>query len=170
MSIDPSIEGVGKFIKENDELIADIKSRKETLEKFAEKVKANRDETDALVKKIEKIPFTVAKESDTKERQTQLLNEIKETRKKIHLLRDNPTLVGLLHGNLSRFYLELGNTYLEESVENIVTFTQDEVDEIRVLLRRATLDAQARQNLADILDAAVQIGKLGLKIALKLAA
>ena len=169
MSIDPSIEGVGKFIKENDDLIADIKSGKETLEKLAEKVKTNRDETDALVKKIEEIPFTVAKGSDTKERQTQLLNEIKETRKKIHLLRDNPTLVGLLHGHLSRFYIELGNTYLEESVENIVTFTQDEIDEIRVLLRRATLDAQARQNLADNLDAAVQIGKLGLKIALKLA-
>lgn len=170
MSIEPSIEGVSRFLKENDDLIKDIRAGKETLEKLADRVKSNRDSTEELVEKIGKIPFKVAKKQDIRDRQTNLLGVIRETRKKIHIFRDDPTMMGLFESNLAALYLELGNTYIEESVENIVTFTQEEVDEIRVLLRRATLDAEARQNIAHILDAAVQIGKLALKVAVNIAA
>lgn len=170
MSIEPSIEGVSRFLKENDDLIKDIRAGKETLEKLADRVKSNRDSTEELVEKIGKIPFKVAKKQDIRDRQTNLLGEIRETRKKVHIFRDDPTMMGLFESNLAALYLELGNTYIEESVENIVTFTQEEVDEIRVLLRRATLDAEARQNIAHILDAAIQIGKLALKVAVNIAA
>ena len=158
MSIEPSIEGVSRFLKENDDLIKDIRTGKETLEKLANRVKSNRDAAENLVEEIGKIPFKVAKKQDIRDRQTKLLIEIKETRKKIHIFRDYPTMMGLFESNLAALYLELGNTYIEDSIENIVTFTQDEVNEIRVLLRRATLDTEVRQNVAHILDAAVQIG------------
>jgi hypothetical protein len=170
MKIEPSIKGVSRFLKDNDDLIKDIRSGKEILENLADRVKSNRDATEEIVENIGKIPFKVAKKQDVRDRQKKLLEEIMVTRKKIHIFRDDPTMMGLFEGNLSALYLELGNTHIEESVENMVTFTQEEVDDIRVLLRRATLDAQARQNMAHILDAAVQIGKLTFKIALNLAA
>lgn len=169
MGIEPSIEGVILFLKENDDLIKEIRAGKETLETLADRVKSNRDATEKLVEKIGKIPFRFAKKQDIRDRQTKLLEEIRETRKKIHIFRDDPTMVGLFESNLASLYLALGNTYIEESLENIITFSQQEVDEIQVLLRRATLDAEARQNIAHILDAAVQIGKIALKIAISLA-
>lgn len=173
MTIESSFEGVSRFLKENDDLIKKIRENvsdaKDILKDLSDRVKSNRDATEELVGKIGKIPFKVAQNQDIKDRQAKLLDEIRATRKKIHIYRDDPTMKGLFLGNHSTLYLELGNTYIEASVEKIVTFTQEEVDEIRVLLRRATLDAEARQNAAHILDAAVQISKLALKVAVKLA-
>jgi hypothetical protein len=63
---------------------------------------------------------------------------------------------------LAALYVALANTY-NNSIRKIVPFTQEEVDTLRVLLRRATLDAAARQRRADVLDAAVQLAKLGLR-------
>ena len=174
MSITASFEGVNRFLEENDELISDIRdtvsSASDEVKSLADRVKANRDATEELVKKVGDIPFAVAKKSETKTRQAKLLEEIKRARRKIHQYRDDPTMMGLFKTNLAALYQELGNTYLEDVVEKMVTFTQEEVDEIRVLIRRATLDAEARQNIADILDAAVQIGKVALKLGVKLAA
>ena len=64
----------------------------------------------------------------------------------------------------------IGRTPYNNAVRKIVPFTQDEVDSLKVLLRRATLDAAARQRWADVLDAAIQLAKLGLRVAVKVAA
>ena len=44
------------------------------------------------------------------------------------------------------------------------------VARIGVFLSNAELDAKARQNMADILNAAVKIGEVALKVAVKLTA
>ncbi len=63
----------------------------------------------------------------------------------------------------------LGNTF-NDLVAQIVTFSPQEIDDLRVLLRRATLDTASRQKLAHVLDASVQISKLLLRVAGKLVA
>lgn len=174
MSIAASFEGVNQFLKENEELVKEIRgavsATKDTIETLADRVQTNRTETEEMTKKIGKIAFKVAKKRDTKDRQKELLKKIEEAKKKIEQYKDDPTMMGLIQTDLSAYYLALGNTYLEESVEQIVTFTPEEANEIRSLLQSATLDAQNRENLAAILDAAVQISKVALKMAVKLAA
>jgi hypothetical protein len=66
-------------------------------------------------------------------------------------------------------YMLLANTY-NDLVGQIVTFTPQEIDELRVLLRKATLDIEFRKQLAHVLDAAVQVSKLLLRVAGKLVA
>jgi hypothetical protein len=174
MKIEPSLKGVTSFLKTNDHLMEEItgtaSDAKSTIANLADRVKKSKLASEELVDKINDVPFTVTRDTEIKKRQTRLLEEIEVARQKIYKYRDDPTMQGLFQADLADLYQRLGETYIEESVGKIVTFTQEEVQTLRVLLRRATLDAEARQRLADVLDAAVQLGKLGLRIAIKLAA
>ncbi len=174
MSIRASFQAVSEFWKENGALIKEIRdtasTTKEILRGLADRVEAERKDAQELVSNMGKITFTIAQKRDTKDRQAELLAEIAETKEKIQKYRDDPTITGLLNTKLSTFYQQLGNSYLEESAEAMVTFTENEMAGIEVLLSHAALDAEARQNMADILNAAVKIGEVALKVAVKLTA
>jgi hypothetical protein len=172
MSIPTSFEGVSRFLKDNDALIKEIRdaasNAKDKLRSLADRAEANQNDTKKLVDEVGAFRFKVAGRLDTKERQKKLLLQIEEAQRKIQKYRDDPTMLGLLQSDLSVYYLELGNTYLEEPIERMVAFSQEEADEIRGLLQGATLDAEKRQDLAAILAAAVQVSKVMLKVAVKL--
>jgi hypothetical protein len=172
MSIPESFEEVSRFLKENDDLVKEIRDAaagaKDKLQSLADRVEANRNATTKLVKGMGAFPFAVANRQDTKDRQKKLLLQIEIAQRKIQKYRDDPTMLGLLQSDLSVYYLELGNTYLEEPVERMVAFSREEAVEISGLLQSATLDAEKRQDLAAILDAAVQVSKAVLKVAVKL--
>jgi hypothetical protein len=172
MRFPASFEGVGRFLKENDDLIKEIREvapgAQDKLRSLADRVQANQNETKNLVQEIGAFPFKVAEKQDTRDRQKKLLIQIEETNRRIQKYRDDPTLVGLFQGDLSAYYLELGNTYLEEPVARMVAFSPEEADEIRHLLQGAALDAEKRRDLAAVLDAAVQVSKAVLKVAVKL--
>ena len=172
MSIPASFEGVGRFLKENDDLVKEIREAaagaRDALRLLADRVRANREVAQGLVNDVGAFSFKVASKQDTRDRQKKLLLQIEETNRRIQKYRDDPTLVGLFQGDLSMYYLDLGNTYLEESVARMVAFSPEEADEIRRLLQGATLDAEKRKDLAAILDAAVQVSKVVLKVAVKL--
>lgn len=172
MAIETSLKGITTFLERNDELLAEIRDTAKTartkIAALFKKLKKNRDVTAKLVSKIGSIPFEVAQAADVKEKQRDILQEIKDVSKRIERFRDFPELANSLRAQRSLFYQALGNTFVQ-SVATIVRFSEQDVDELKVLLRRATLDAQARQNKADLLDAAVQLSKLALKIGVKLA-
>jgi hypothetical protein len=170
MSIERSFKGVSEFLKQNADLIKQIKDGGSTLTSLAHLVEANRKGAEELAANMEKVPFQVAKDQDTKKKQAKLLADIEATRAKIERYRDDPTMMGLYQTELSTLYQQLGNTYVLESVGKIIVFTQAEIDEIHNLLAQATLGAAARQNQANVLQAAVQIGKLALKVLVKLSA
>ena len=174
MGIAASFQGVSEFWKKNDALIKEIRdtasTTKDILTGLADRVEAGRKDSQELVANMGKITFKIAQKRETKDRQAELLAEIAETKEKIQKYRDDPTITGLLNTKLSTFYQELGNSYLEESVEAMVTLTEKEVAEIGILLSNAALDAKGRQNMADILNAAVKIGEVALKVAVKLTA
>ncbi len=104
-----------------------------------------------------------------RQKQRDLLAKISDTQDRIRRFIDAPELTTPLFGDLVGFYVELANTY-NDSVRRVVTFTDGEIDELNSLVRQATLDAIARQRWADVLAAAVTLTKLGLKVAVKLAA
>jgi hypothetical protein len=172
MSIPESFEEVGRFLRENDDLVKEIRDAaagaKDKLQSLADRVETNRNATTKLVKGMGAFPFAVAKRQDTKDRQKKLLLQIEIAQRKIQKYRDDPTMLGLLQSDLSVYYLELGNTYLEEPVERMVAFSREEAVEISGLLQSAALDAEKRQDLAAVLDAAVQVSKAVLKVAVKL--
>jgi len=174
MSIPASFEGVGRFLRENDGLIQEIRGAAagagDVLRLLAERVRANQEAAQGLVKDAGAFSFKVAGKQDTRDRQKRLLLRIEETNRRIEKYRDDPALAGLFQGDLSMYYLELGNTYLEEPVARMVSFSPEEADEIRGLLRGAVLDAQKRKDLAAVLEAAVRVSKAVLKVAVKLAA
>lgn len=171
MSIE-SIKDMTDFLLKNEDLIREIQETVnpgvDIVQSFAVRLDKNRKESEALLKKINNIKFEVSSKPDVKQKQAMLLKEIGEVSKKIQMFKNIPSLTTNLFLQRSALYLELGNTY-NDLVGQIVTFTQDEVDQLRELLRRAALDAQARQRLASILDGAVNISKFALKVALKLA-
>jgi hypothetical protein len=170
MNIELSFKGVSEFMKQNDDLINQIKDGGSTLTSLADRVEASRKEADQLAANMQQVPFQVAKNQDIKNKQAQLVAAIESTKGNIETYKDDPTMLGLYQTELSTLYQQLGNTYVADGVSKIIVFTQPEIDEIHNLLAQATLDAAARQNQATVLQAAVQIGKLALKVLVKLAA
>lgn len=173
MAIERSIAGVGAFLEKNDGLIKEISEAAgavgTVLANLADKVDANKEEASALAEQLGQTEFAIAGESSVKARQEQFLDEIAQVGKRIRQFRDHPDILVHLYAEQGALYVGLSNTY-NDLVGEIITFSQEEVDEIRVLLRRATLDAAARQRWADVLDAAVQITKFSLRVATKLVA
>ena len=172
MAIERSIRGVTGFLQQNEDLIKDISAAASdaagVIGGLSTRLDKNRSDAEELVANINGQAFAVAKDSNVKQRQEQLLEQIEQVSKDIQKFRDDEDILVHLYGQRGALYMALGNTY-NDLVPQLVTFTQQEVDDLRVLLRRAVLDAAARQRQADVLDAAVQISKLALRVATKLA-
>lgn len=169
------IKGIAEvtlFLQENEALIEEIQETVSTgadiVKALAERLENNRKIAEELLTEVNTLEFTVAVMPDVKAKQAALLNEIGEVSKKIQKFKNFPSVTTHLFAQRAALYLELGNTF-NDLVGQIVTFTQDEVDQLRELLRRAVLDIQDRQRLASILDGAVNVSKFALRVALKLA-
>ena len=170
MAIAKSIKGVTDFLQGNEALIKDVVDQAKKIGDLFTQIEQAKDDVKALVDEIPNhITFAVAPSAAVKVTQTALLGEIADVSRKIADFKDQPLLVASLCLHRSGLYVALGNTY-NSLVPAVIQFTQQEIDTLQVLIRRATLDAQARQRWADVLDAAVQISKAGLQLALKLAA
>lgn len=172
MSIETSIKGIIGFSKENEDLIKEIyiagKSAVGALESLGDKVEANKKKTEDLINKIEKkTPFSVSSSNNVKVNQRKFIDKIRGVNKEIKEFSDFPDILASLYAQRGALYLGLSNTY-NDLIGQIITFSQVEIDDLKILMRRATLDTEAKQRRADILDAAVQISKATLKIATKL--
>ena len=170
MSIEFSFKGVSDFMKQNADLIDQIKDTGSNLSSLADQLEANRKQADQLSASMQKIPFQVAKDQGIQKKQAQLLSDIEAMKAKIDSYKDDPASMGLYQAKLGTLYQQLADTYIQDTISKIIVFTQPEVDEIHNLLANATLDAAARQKQAAVLQAATQVGKVVLKLLLKLTA
>jgi hypothetical protein len=59
----------------------------------------------------------------------------------------------------------MANTY-DVTVQKVISFSQAEVDELKRLLERAVLDAGSRKRKAALLDGAIALTKIALKVGL----
>ncbi len=172
MSIARSVEGLADFMEENDHLIKDILEAGEgtakEMERLATRLENARTEAEDLVRTLGKTKFAVEKDSNLGALQEKLLQEIGDNGRKILLFVDEPELVGLFHAQRSKLYLALSKTY-DETVQRIVSFSQGDIDEILRLLDRSALDAARRKKQAAILDGAIGLTKIALKVGMKVA-
>jgi hypothetical protein len=173
MAIEASLKGVTDFLQDNEHLIETIrdtaKSATGQIKKLDERLTANREQAAQMIDKINQMKFAVSPAPDIRQRQRLILGKIEQVSKDIQLFADEPDILIMLYLERSGLYMALGNTY-NDLVPAMVIFSPEEVDSLRVLLRRATLDTESRKQLAHLLDAAVQLSKLALGVAGKLVA
>ncbi len=168
-----SIQGVVTFLQGNDSLIKLLMETAESadteIERLANQVDHARDEATLLVDQLGTASFAVGKQDETKVRQKALLEAVAALRKKFETYKNDPLRRGIYAAEISSLYLQLANTFNNETVAQIVPFNADEIDGYKDLLQKAILDAQSRKKRAAVIKAAAQLSRLALGVAAKLA-
>jgi hypothetical protein len=168
-----SIQGVVTFLQDNDSLIKQLMETAESattdIEQLADQVAHAREEAQLLVDQLGTVEFVVGRQDDTKVRQTALLEAVAALRKKFETYKNDPLRRGIYAAEISNLYLQLANTFNNETVAQIVPFDTDEIDRCKDLLKKAVLDAASRKRRAAVIKAGAQISRLALGLASKLA-
>jgi len=168
-----SIEGVVTFLQNNDSLIKQLMETAESattdIEQLATQVEHARDEAQVLVDQLGTVEFAVCRQDDTKVRQTALLDAVAALRKKFETYKNDPLRRGIYAAEISNLYLQLANTFNNETVASIIPFEADEIATCKDLLTKAVLDAASRKKRAAVIKAAAQVSRLALNVAGKLA-
>lgn len=76
---------------------------------------------------------------------------------------------GIYAAEIANLYLQLSNTYNNETVARIVPFEAEDISTYKDLLNKAVLDAATRKRRAAVIKAAAHVSKLALGVAGKLA-
>ncbi|MCW5800257.1 MAG: hypothetical protein KIT40_17315 [Nitrospira sp.] len=168
-----SIEGVVTFLQDNDNLIKQLMETAESatmqIEQLTTQVDHAREEAQVLVDQLGTVEFSVGLEDDTKVRQTALLEAVAALRKKFETYKNDPLRRGIYAAEIANLYLQLANTFNNETVARIVPFEAEDIATYKDLLNKAVLDAATRKRRAAAIKAAAQISKLALGVAGKLA-
>lgn len=168
-----SIGGVVGFLRDNDGLIKQLMETAEganqDIADLSVQVDHAREEAKVLVDQLGAVEFAVGKQEETKVRQQALLEAAGTLRKKFETYKNDPLRRGIYAAEISSLYLQLANTFNNETVAQIVPFSNDEIETYKELMKKAVLDAASRKKRAAVLKAAAQISKLALGIAGKLA-
>ena len=128
-----------------------------------------REEAQVLVDQLGAVEFSVGRQDDTKVRQAALLEAVAALRKKFETYKNDPLRRGIYAAEISNLYLQLANTFNNETVAQIVPFGADEISGYKDLMKKAVLDAASRKKRAAVIKAGVQISRLALGVAGKLA-
>ncbi len=171
--MDTSIEGVVEFLENNDSLIKQLmetaESANDQISQLANQVDLAREEANTLVDQLGTVNFAVAKQEDTRVRQKALLEAVAALRKKFETYKNDPLRRGIYAAEISNLYLQLSNTFNNETIAQLVPFDNDEIATYKDLLQKAILDAASRKKRAAVIKAAAQISRLALGVAGKLA-
>jgi hypothetical protein len=168
-----SIEGMVTFLQDNDNLIRQLMETVESatteIEQLADRVDHAREEAQVLVDQLGTVEFSVGGQDDTKVRQAALLEAVAALRKKFEIFKNDPLRRGIYAAEISNLYLQLANTFNNQTVAQIVPFGADEIGGYKELMKKALLDAASRKKRAAVIKAGVQISRLALGVAGKLA-
>ena len=168
-----SFEGVVTFLRDNDTVLKQLMETGETatheIEELATRLDHAREDAQVLIDQLGAVAFSVGQQDETKVKQTALLEAVTALRKKFEMYKNDPLRRGIYAAEISNLYLQLANTFNNTTVSQIVPFAQDEIEGYKELMRKAVLDAASRQKRAAVLKAGVQISRLALSVAGKLA-
>ena len=168
-----SIQGVVSFLQDNDNLIKQLMETAEgatqEITELAGRVDRARGEAKVLVDQLGSVEFSVGKHDETKVRQKALLEAVAVLRRKFETYKNDPLRRGIYAAEISNLYVQLSNTFNNETITQIVPFSRDEISTYKDLMKQAILDAASRKKRAAAIKAAAQISKLAIGIAGKLA-
>jgi hypothetical protein len=167
-----TFEGVVSFLEDNDNLIKQLMetagSATQEITELADHVDHAREEAKVLVAQLGAVEFVVGKQDETKVRQKALLEAVAVLRKKFEAYKNDPLRRGIYAAEISNLYVQLANTFNNETIAQLVPFGRDEISTYKGLMRQAILDAASRKKRAAVIKAAAQISKLALEVAGKL--
>lgn len=168
-----SFGGVVGFLQDNDNLIKQLmetaESATQEISELAGRVDLARGEAKVLVDQLGAVEFTVGKQDETKVRQKALLEAVAALRKKFETYKNDPLRRGIYAAEISNLYVQLANTFNNETIAQIVPFGREEISTYKDLMKQAILDAASRKKRAAVIKAAAHISKLALGIVSKLA-
>ena len=151
-----SIEGVVTFLQDNDNVIKQLMETAESathdIEQLAAQVEHARDEAQVLVDQLGALEFAVGKQDETKVRQKALLEAVAALRKKFETYKNYPLRRGIYAAEISNLYLQLSNTFNNETIAQIVPFDADEISAYKELMNKAVLDGASRKKRAAVLQ------------------
>lgn len=169
-----SIEGVVSFLEDTDSLIKQLmetaESATQEITGLADQVDHAREEAKVLVGQLGAVKFSVGKQEETKVRQKALLEAVAALRKKFETYKNDPLRRGIYAAEISNLYVQLANTFNNETIAQLIPFDSGEIATFKALMKQAILDAASRKKRAAVIKAAIQISKLALGVAGKLAA
>ena len=167
------IQGVVSFLQDNDTLIKQLMETADgatqEITELAGRVDRARGEAKVLVDQLGAVEFVVGKQDETKVRQKALLEAVATLRKKFETYKNDPLRRGIYAAEISNLYVQLANTFNNETIGQIVPFSRDEISTYKGLMKQAVLDAASRKKRVAVIKAAAQISKLAIGIAGKLA-
>jgi hypothetical protein len=147
--VNTSIEGVISFLQDNDNLIKQLmetaESATQEITGLADRVDHARGEAKALLDQLRTVEFAVGKQDETKVRQKALLEAVAVLRKKFETYKNDPLRRGIYAAEISNLYVQLANTFNNETIAQIVPFGKDEISTYKVLMKQAILDAASRK-------------------------
>ncbi|NOU09831.1 MAG: hypothetical protein HOO98_07415 [Nitrospira sp.] len=171
--METSIAGVVGFLEDNDSLIKQLmetaESAQEEIGTLSVEVDQAREEAKALIDQLGTVEFEIGKQDETKVRQKALLEAVAALRKKFETYKNDPLRRGIYAAEISNLYVQLANTFNNETIAQIVPFSKDEIRAYKELMKEAILNAASRKKRAAVIKAAAQISRLALGIAGKLA-
>ncbi len=171
--METSIAGVVGFLEDNDSLIKQLmetaESAQEEIGNLSVEVDQAREEAKALIDQLGTVEFEIGKQDETKVRQKALLEAVAALRKKFETYKNDPLRRGIYAAEISNLYVQLANTFNNETIAQIVPFNKDEIRAYKELMKEAILNAASRKKRAAVIKAAAQISRLALGIAGKLA-
>jgi hypothetical protein len=170
--MESSIRGVISFLSDNDSLIKQLmetaESAHEEINDLSVQVDHAREEAKALIDQLGTSEFVVGKADETKVRQKALLEAVAALRKKFETYKNDPLRRGIYAAEISNLYVQLANTFNNETIAQIVPFSKDEVKAYKELMKEAVLDTASRKKRAAVIKAAAHISRLAIGIAGKL--
>lgn len=170
--METSIAGVVGFLEANDSLIKQLmetaEGAHEETRNLSVQVDHAREEAKALIDQLGTVEFEVGKQDETKVRQKALLEAVAALRKKFETYKNDPLRRGIYGAEISNLYVQLANTFNNETIAQLVPFSNNEIKSYKALMKEAILDAASRKKRAAVIKAAAQISKLAIGIAGKL--
>jgi hypothetical protein len=133
--METSTAGVVGFLERNDSLIKQLmetaESAHQEITDLSVQVDHAREEAKVLVDQLGAVEFSVGKHDETKVRQKAILEAVAVLRKKFETYKNDPLRRGIYAAEISNLYVQLANTFNNETIAQIVPFSRDEIKSFR---------------------------------------
>ncbi|MFO0731901.1 MAG: hypothetical protein U0361_13110 [Nitrospiraceae bacterium] len=141
------------------------------ISQLANQVDLARDEATTLIDQLGTVQFSIAKQDETRVRQKALLEAVAALRKKFETYKNDPLRRGIYSAEISNLYVQISNTFNNDTVAQVVPFDPDELSGYKDLLKNAILDTASRKKRAAVIKAAAAAScpRLAIRVAGKLA-
>lgn len=168
-----SIDELVKTIFDQEELIDELldlaEAGGEIGDEMPDRVDEARDRAGLLIGDLDGVEFQISDDPDDRAEQQLLLSEMKAIGKRVQLCRYYPDVVRYLRLQREAVFAALNDTY-GDLTSYVIEFSDDEVAQLEVLLRRAAVDSDEREVWAQLIDSAVQVAKIYFRVAARMTA